>query len=62
MARSARGCGAEAHRLQSDFIGDRDDKNLSPAKLATFYKAVGGNYDCAFLLYAPSRLSIMRQG
>ena len=56
VARSAGGCGAEAHRLQSDFIGDRDDKNLSPAKLAAFYKAVGGNYDCGSPLY------IMRQG
>jgi hypothetical protein len=56
VARSAGGCGAEAHRLQSDFIGDRDDKNLSPAKLAAFYKAVGGNYDCGSPLY------IMRLG
>ncbi|RDL42552.1 uncharacterized protein BP5553_02531 [Venustampulla echinocandica] len=29
-------------------VGDKNDKNLSPAKLATFYKAVGGNYDSLF--------------
>jgi hypothetical protein len=27
-------------------IGDKSDTNLSPKKLAEFYKAVGGNYDC----------------
>jgi len=26
-------------------IGDRDDHELTPKKLAAFYKAVGGNYD-----------------
>ncbi|TVY24627.1 hypothetical protein LHYA1_G006389 [Lachnellula hyalina] len=27
-------------------VGDKDEKTLVPAKLASFYKAVGGNYDC----------------
>lgn len=29
-------------------IGDRNDKQLTPKKLAAFYKAVGGDYDCRF--------------
>lgn len=39
----------EAHRLQSESVGDKDERCLTPAKLAAFYKAVGGNYDCALL-------------
>ncbi|RQM05829.1 hypothetical protein DH86_00002137 [Scytalidium sp. 3C] len=27
-------------------IGDANDKSLTPSKMASFYKAVGGNYDC----------------
>ena len=27
-------------------IGDMNDKKLTPTKLAAFYKAVGGDYDC----------------
>ncbi|KAH6669435.1 hypothetical protein B0J14DRAFT_486930, partial [Halenospora varia] len=30
-------------------LGDKEDKALTPAKLATFYKAVGGNYDSLFV-------------
>jgi len=32
---------------QSTSIGNLEQKKLTPDKLATFYKAVGGNYDCA---------------
>jgi hypothetical protein len=31
---------------QSTSIGNTEQKKLTPDKLATFYKAVGGNYDC----------------
>jgi len=31
---------------QTTEIGDKNDHNLTPAKLAAFYKAVGGDYDC----------------
>lgn len=27
-------------------VGDKGDRKLTPAKLAAFYKAVGGDYDC----------------
>jgi hypothetical protein len=27
-------------------IGDRSVRHLTPRKLAAFYKAVGGDYDC----------------
>jgi hypothetical protein len=27
-------------------IGDKHEKHLTPTKLAAFYKAVGGDYDC----------------
>lgn len=27
-------------------MGDKADTHLTPPKLAAFYKAVGGNYDC----------------
>lgn len=30
-------------------IGNLQQKKLTPDKLATFYKAVGGNYDCLCL-------------
>ncbi|CAG8975292.1 hypothetical protein HYALB_00008076 [Hymenoscyphus albidus] len=30
-------------------VGDTDDKKLTPAKLASFYKLVGGNYDSLFV-------------
>jgi hypothetical protein len=33
--------------MQSESVGDKEEKTLTPAKLASFYKAVGGNYDCA---------------
>ena len=33
--------------LQVEFVGNKEEKSLTPAKLASFYKAVGGNYDCA---------------
>ncbi len=33
--------------LQSENIGRKEEKCLVPDKLAAFYKAVGGNYDCA---------------
>jgi hypothetical protein len=33
-------------------IGDKNQMFLTPDKLAAFYKAVGGNYDC---MYAPWR-------
>ncbi len=32
--------------LQSREIGDKSDPELTPTKLAAFYKAVGGDYDC----------------
>jgi hypothetical protein len=32
---------------QSESVGSKEEKCLVPEKLATFYKAVGGNYDCA---------------
>lgn len=31
---------------QIDEIGDKDDTVLTPKKLAAFYRAVGGDYDC----------------
>jgi hypothetical protein len=31
---------------QSNSVGDTTEKKLTPTKLASFYKAVGGNYDC----------------
>jgi hypothetical protein len=31
--------------VQIEEIGDKNDKSLTPSKLAAFYKAVGGNYD-----------------
>jgi hypothetical protein len=27
-------------------LGDKNDHHLTPPKLAAFYKAVGGDYDC----------------
>jgi hypothetical protein len=33
--------------LQTESVGNKEEKCLTPAKLASFYKAVGGNYDCA---------------
>lgn len=27
-------------------LGDKADAHLTPSKLAAFYKAVGGDYDC----------------
>lgn len=27
-------------------VDDKEEKHLIPAKLAAFYKSVGGNYDC----------------
>lgn len=33
----------------SESVGDKEEKALTPAKLATFYKAVGGNYDSLFV-------------
>lgn len=33
--------------LQILEIGDRQDAQLTPSKLAAFYKAVGGDYDCS---------------
>jgi hypothetical protein len=38
---------------QSNNIGNKDETALTPEKLASFYKAVGGNYDCASLALAP---------
>jgi hypothetical protein len=38
---------ANTHNLQGENIGNKEEKSLTPAKLASFYKAVGGNYDCA---------------
>lgn len=32
-----------------DHIGDKEQKALTPDKLASFYKAVGGNYDSLFV-------------
>lgn len=29
-------------------IGDKNEMQLTPRKLAAFYKDVGGNYDCMF--------------
>lgn len=34
---------------QVESIGSKEEKHLTPTKLAAFYKAVGGNYDCATL-------------
>lgn len=36
-------------RTQIDNIGDKEDKTLSPLKLAAFYKAVGADYDCKYI-------------
>ncbi|KAH8596534.1 hypothetical protein B0O99DRAFT_509542, partial [Bisporella sp. PMI_857] len=33
----------------SEHLGDANEKCLTPAKLAAFYKAVGGNYDSLFV-------------
>ncbi|KAH7319403.1 hypothetical protein BKA65DRAFT_101558 [Rhexocercosporidium sp. MPI-PUGE-AT-0058] len=33
----------------SESVGNTDEKNLTPDKLASFYKAVGGNYDSLFV-------------
>lgn len=49
--RTTRAQSAPSSRLtipsQSENIGRKDEKHLVPEKLAAFYKAVGGNYDCA---------------
>lgn len=38
---------------QTNELGDKNDKALKPAKLAAFYKKVGGDYD--------SKLSLRKQ-
>jgi hypothetical protein len=41
-----RAAGPHSDCAQIKNIGDKETKCLTPAKLAAFYKAVGGNYDC----------------
>lgn len=36
----------ELTSAQEENIGDKDVKCLTPAKIAEFYKTVGGDYDC----------------
>lgn len=33
-------------------MGSKEDQFLTPEKLALFYKVVGGNYDCKFLVFS----------
>ncbi|KAM0485131.1 hypothetical protein ACHAPX_001109 [Trichoderma viride] len=40
-------------------LGDQNDQNLTPKKLAAFYKAVGGDYDSLFLETPHSTISYM---
>ncbi|KAN0093626.1 hypothetical protein V8E51_016810 [Hyaloscypha variabilis] len=41
----------------STSIGNTEQKKLTPDKLATFYKAVGGNYDSLFVEVPPPSIS-----
>ncbi|RDW87526.1 hypothetical protein BP5796_03220 [Coleophoma crateriformis] len=47
---------ALAHHIVNA-IGNTDEKSLNPAKLASFYKAVGGNYDSLFVEVPPTSIS-----
>ncbi len=53
-------CGANAGgRGQVDEIGDKNERALTPKKLAAFYRAVGGNYDCKIpCVRARARLTV----
>ncbi|KAJ3569012.1 hypothetical protein NPX13_g6225 [Xylaria arbuscula] len=44
-----------------DHIGDTNDKQLSPQKLAAFYRTVGGDYDPLFLKTADRTISYIWQ-
>jgi len=44
-----------------DSIGDKNDKNLTPHKLAAFYKLAGHNYDGLFVEMPPQSISFIYQ-